>query len=690
MLKKWTAAILAAALLLCCLGAGAAAKQVEADWSGLTFTMRDIPSNKTVSFSGKDGIPTVLLFGGVGTCYNTNNFIQIMFDMSDELRAGSLQVFFVDLRGISDENVAYVFSEVEIPQGFYIGVQETIAPQSPLLDVLELANGSRSYAFTMPAVAYLDANGTVKEAFTGPTSRLNILAALRRIGVTNAKKTSADVLVKGSYRQTEARRELAMVNDLRLNNAWFWNEDNETKTERDDLQPLVYDYALEKVAMQRAAELAMSYDHTRPDGGSFTEAYTELGYAYSTAGENIAYGYGDAEAVQNAWEEERLFYEGQGHRRNMLNAGFRAFGCACFEYEGTLFWAQEFSGEVVSANAVPANDKETVCKVAIHTGVVTGWWTEPETLELKIGETRSLREGVKLFLSTKYDEEFETAETPVWRSADAKTARVNADGTITALKEGSTAVTCVLQSRNGDWTVAVNVNVKGSVPFAAEKAAFERYKEEAARSADAAAAAGDSETCFTLIDGAKAALGSLTYDEAKTPQANNAAADAILAKLEQDLGAQRAADRLAADKAAFEAQKAELKKKADDMALPGDSAACAALIEAAKAKLDATAYDESLSLLYNNASAEETIKELRGALNAQRKADARLPGDVDGNGAVTAADARLALRAAVGLERYARGEATFTAADADKNNTLTAADARLILRAAVGLERLSK
>ena len=63
-------------------------------------------------------------------------------------------------------------------------------------------------------------------------------------------------------------------------------------------------------------------------------------------------------------------------------------------------------------------------------------------------------------------------------------------------------------------------------------------------------------------------------------------------------------------------------------------------------------------------------------------------GDPDGDGEPTAADARLALRRAVGLETYAPGSAEFIACDVDGDNDVTAADARLILRAAVGLEDL--
>lgn len=70
------------------------------------------------------------------------------------------------------------------------------------------------------------------------------------------------------------------------------------------------------------------------------------------------------------------------------------------------------------------------------------------------------------------------------------------------------------------------------------------------------------------------------------------------------------------------------------------------------------------------------------------KADYTL-GDVDGNGSISAADARLALRASVGLENYKKSSKEFLAADVDKNGKITAADARLILRVSVGLEKLA-
>ena len=60
-------------------------------------------------------------------------------------------------------------------------------------------------------------------------------------------------------------------------------------------------------------------------------------------------------------------------------------------------------------------------------------------------------------------------------------------------------------------------------------------------------------------------------------------------------------------------------------------------------------------------------------------------GDIDGNGKIESADARVALRASVGLETLTPGSEAFLAADHDKNGKIEAADARRILRISVGL-----
>ena len=78
----------------------------------------------------------------------------------------------------------------------------------------------------------------------------------------------------------------------------------------------------------------------------------------------------------------------------------------------------------------------------------------------------------------------------------------------------------------------------------------------------------------------------------------------------------------------------------------------------------------------------ETYTEVIDKLEPQ--IPALMYGDLDGNGEITSADARLALRASVGLESLSAEAAA--AADVNGDNTLSAGDARLILRYAAGLE----
>ena len=63
-------------------------------------------------------------------------------------------------------------------------------------------------------------------------------------------------------------------------------------------------------------------------------------------------------------------------------------------------------------------------------------------------------------------------------------------------------------------------------------------------------------------------------------------------------------------------------------------------------------------------------------------------GDVDGDGEITASDARLALRASVKLEQYEEGSREFIAGDANRNGVIESEDARRILRVSVKLESM--
>ena len=162
------------------------------------------------------------------------------------------------------------------------------------------------------------------------------------------KVNAAEIIpvnISVKYGQTEGRKIFDMINEMRTDSfdAWCWNEDNETKTRYDNLNELAYDYDLERIATKRAAELALLFDHGRPNGESFFSIYEEEGITYRAAGENIAMGYRTAEAVNAAWREDGEPYNGQGHRRNMLNPKFNCVGIGHVYLDGCHYWVEAVS-----------------------------------------------------------------------------------------------------------------------------------------------------------------------------------------------------------------------------------------------------------------------------------------------------------------------------------------------------------
>ena len=94
------------------------------------------------------------------------------------------------------------------------------------------------------------------------------------------------------------------------------------------------------------------------------------------------------------------------------------------------------------------------------------------------------------------------------------------------------------------------------------------------------------------------------------------------------------------------------------------------------------------TLKVGTADITATIKDTSVSAVCHITVNTLMPGDVDFDGRVTAADARLALRRAVELENYAPNSKEFIAADVDGDRNVTASDSRMVLRASVGLETL--
>ncbi len=173
------------------------------------------------------------------------------------------------------------------------------------------------------------------------------------------------VQVVATYDQKDARSMLPRINDFRQGDeAWYWDETDTRKVQVSGLKPLSYDYGLERIAMRRAAEISLLFEHQRPNGDTCFSAYREFGYEVVTAGENIAYlQFSDANAAValELWKETDYPYGGQGHRRNMLDADFTAIGIAHARVNGVDYWVQELgSPNTGAADPHPSSEPVAV------------------------------------------------------------------------------------------------------------------------------------------------------------------------------------------------------------------------------------------------------------------------------------------------------------------------------------------
>lgn len=278
-----------------------------------------------------------------------------------------------------------------------------------------------------------------------------------------AETATTPVSISVQYGQTEARTILNMINEMRTSStdAWYWKQDDTTKTYCTNLQPLQYDYDLEKTAMQRAAEIAIIYSHTRPNNKDTFSAFYENSVYYTYAGENIAAGYGTADSVNDGWREDNELYAGQGHRRNMLNSKFNCVGIGHVYYNGFHYWVENFAyRDKVNTTPVSADNTETTLTIPVATSKISNFNIafDKDEYSLKTGESTSISVSdptISVFGHWGSRFVFVT-DTPDLTIADSTVATLS--GTITGISEGDTTISASLYGLTAHQTAAVKVH----------------------------------------------------------------------------------------------------------------------------------------------------------------------------------------------------------------------------------------
>lgn len=217
---------------------------------------------------------------------------------------------------------------------------------------------------------------------------------------------------------------------------------------------LTLDPALTAAAMQRAAETAVFFSHTRPDGASCFTAIPDS-HRGATA-ENIAAGNPTPEATMNQWMNS------SGHRANILNGDYNSIGVGCFTQGGATFWVQLFSSAAASG-ATPSAQQPASHSFTVSYGTCGS--------DHRLNANRAL-DSVELYPGSIFDAKYcivndgwnvvyawLAPSVVSWRSSDPAVIKIDAAGKMTALKAGSATISGTLASGR---SVSYTFEVKGS------------------------------------------------------------------------------------------------------------------------------------------------------------------------------------------------------------------------------------
>lgn len=269
------------------------------------------------------------------------------------------------------------------------------------------------------------------------------------LGAEPAKASdTVTISYKATHHQSEAREMLSLLNEFRTGGTWYWNQDDTTKTNiaPNELQPLQWDYELEKLAIKRAEEIATFFSHTRPAGNE-----REL-----LTGENITAGQENFNSAFIAWREDNEPYSWQGHRRNMLNNSYTHVGIACVERDGRKYWVQNFSFRGYGNTPIELNNSTEQVRVNIKKDLIKEVGIEVRTVDwyvgmllpknedsdyfiIDAGESIKIQEPMPYYLIE--DRKVYVSDVKITsRSEDESIAVVGSDGTITGISKGKSRI----------------------------------------------------------------------------------------------------------------------------------------------------------------------------------------------------------------------------------------------------------
>lgn len=279
---------------------------------------------------------------------------------------------------------------------------------------------------------------------------LTVIFMISVMPIATAYENTFIVETKGQYDLDKAYEVLELVNQERENVG---------------LNPLKLDTDLTELAMQRAAEVAIYYNHLRPFYNTTVTA----------GGENIAVGQWSAQEVMDDWMSSI------GHRRQIVPVdGYdntacinrKTIGIACYDTGDFLSWVQIFSGsdtdnEFTTRGTLDKNVEVEVMRnrldstnlqnqlVLFYNSLGSGKFTlkSNDTLKLLKIKFRNLDKSWRYYSQI-------TCKNVKFDTTDRDVCTVSTDGTITAIGPGNATITATLDTLQDSINIAVENPLK--------------------------------------------------------------------------------------------------------------------------------------------------------------------------------------------------------------------------------------
>lgn len=394
---------------------------------GYNFNYTDVrtPSNTRV-FNGGDGKYHVIVYGGVGSCGNTNSAINSLSKLTAYMDLNQIEINVFDIKNDTSSTM------IDSLNANNISTDIKVCKNKGDVDLYNTC-AQAAYAtgtFTMPIIAYVNTTGTIVKATTGYATAEDIRRNIESMGCKIDVDSSYQVLnVSGTVDYTAAFKVLELLNKDRAAGG---------------LSALTMDPGLLESAMQRAAECSLYYGHTRPNGEN---CYSLDSKMYR---ENIAVGYTSAEQVETGWMQS------SGHKANIMATENKSVGIGVFVANGTYYWVQCFGNDTSVSATQPSNTSRSY-NIQTVQNLVDPYFKQDTFNIDKRGDAVQFEVWVN---NEGYDRVKVRVDGSSYNwSSDNSNFEINIDGKVTAKKWGETNITAVNKNNS-------NYNLMGSVKLA--------------------------------------------------------------------------------------------------------------------------------------------------------------------------------------------------------------------------------